>query len=476
MPVRLDRSRAALIAAVVAAAIVAAVISTRRPSTRITPVAPSDGALVVAAAGDAALVSGLAGHDADLRPIAALLHGASVALANFELTLLATPPPATTDDDARWPPASPDAGRALRALGIAAVSLANNHVADYGLDGLEETGRRLDEAQVVHAGTGADLASARAAAVVAAPAGRVAIVAAATSHAAIARAAPGRGDIKGRPGLSPLRYDRVATVDRATFTTLRQTAAALAQAGAPATIGDDTLTLFGTTIRLGDRNHVELVANADDMAEIAGAIRRARPDADVVVFSLHAHEPGNREDAVTGLLRDAAHAAVDAGADMVVGHGPHRLRGIEIYKGRPILYSLGNFIFQAATLQAEAADVFEDASQNLLAGTTSGADAGPPVLDFSEDVWWESVIAAARFERGRFVRLDLHPIDLGVGRPREARGIPRLAAPDRARQILSRLQQLSSPFGTTIEVRDTLGVIAAPPPPAPPAPASSTPR
>ena len=45
-----------------------------------------------------------------------------------------------------------------------------------------------------------------------------------------------------------------------------------------------------------------------------------------------------------------ARAMVDAGADLFVGHGPHVLRGIEIYKGKPIMYSLANFIFQNETL------------------------------------------------------------------------------------------------------------------------------
>jgi len=40
-----------------------------------------------------------------------------------------------------------------------------------------------------------------------------------------------------------------------------------------------------------------------------------------------------------------AHAAIDAGADIFIVHGPHNIRGIEIYKGKPIIYSLGNFIF-----------------------------------------------------------------------------------------------------------------------------------
>ncbi|HEU4569969.1 MAG TPA: CapA family protein, partial [Gemmatimonadales bacterium] len=45
-----------------------------------------------------------------------------------------------------------------------------------------------------------------------------------------------------------------------------------------------------------------------------------------------------------GDLRRFTHAVIDAGADVVVGHGPHVLRGIEFYRGRPIAYSMGNFL------------------------------------------------------------------------------------------------------------------------------------
>lgn len=475
MPIRTDRPRLTLIATVMLVAALAAVANDRWSASRRGARAAAratDGALVVAATGDSAIVSSLASRQADLRPIGALLHGASVAITNFELTLLSTAAPPADDLAPRWPSAAPDAATTLRALGFTAVSLANNHIGDYGIDGLEQTGRQLDLAGLAHAGTGPDLAQARAGVTIDTGAGRVAFVDAATSHASGARAAPRRGEINGRPGLSAIRYTRRVTVDGPTYATLQRTMAGVAAAGAGSIGADGTLTLFRMTVHRGERNVVDLVADPDDVAGVADAIRQARRDATVVVFSLHAHEPGNLKDAVDGLLRSVAHAAIDAGADMVVGHGPHRLRGIEIYRDRPILYSLGNFIFQDAGLQAGAADVFEDLTQDLVAGATHASDGTGGVLDYQAEVWWESVVALARFEHGRFAGLALHPIDLGIGQPRETRGVPRLAGPDAARRILARLQQLSAPLGTTIEIRDTIGVIR---PPAPTRPSSASP-
>ena len=54
----------------------------------------------------------------------------------------------------------------------------------------------------------------------------------------------------------------------------------------------------------------------------------------------------------------AAHLAIDAGADIFVGHGPHILRGIEIYKGKPIFYSMANFAFENETMRFQPAESY----------------------------------------------------------------------------------------------------------------------
>jgi hypothetical protein len=82
----------------------------------------------------------------------------------------------------------------------------------------------------------------------------------------------------------------------------------------------------------------------DDLAALLDDVRRAKERADVLTVSMHWGLNG-----VTGTIPayeiDVAHAAIDAGADVIHGSGPHRLKGIEVYQGRPIFYSLGNFCF-----------------------------------------------------------------------------------------------------------------------------------
>jgi poly-gamma-glutamate capsule biosynthesis protein CapA/YwtB (metallophosphatase superfamily) len=95
--------------------------------------------------------------------------------------------------------------------------------------------------------------------------------------------------------------------------------------------------------------------NVNELDEVKAAVALADRDADLVVFSFHGgaeganarHVPGTTEIAwgeERGDVRALGHAAVDAGADLVLGHGPHVLRAMEVYRGRLVAYSLGNFM------------------------------------------------------------------------------------------------------------------------------------
>src|SRR5215211_6973511 len=91
------------------------------------------------------------------------------------------------------------------------------------------------------------------------------------------------------------------------------------------------------------------LSNEEDVAEVAAVVRNAAALSDYVIISIHAHEGGGGT-APAEFVTNFAHAMIDAGAAVFVGHGPHYLRGIEVYRGKPIFYSLGDFIFQNETL------------------------------------------------------------------------------------------------------------------------------
>ena len=152
-----------------------------------------------------------------------------------------------------------------------------------------------------------------------------------------------------------------------------------------------------------------------------------------------------------------ARAMVDAGADVFAGHGPHVLRGVEIYKGKPILYSLGDFIFQNETLLRLPSENYE--TYDL------GADAH--VADFNDRRYqndkagfpadrliWEAMVAVPRFDGHSLRELALHPITLGFGGSRTARGRPMLAEGALGDKILADVERLSKPFGTRMTTRN----------------------
>jgi poly-gamma-glutamate synthesis protein (capsule biosynthesis protein) len=191
-------------------------------------------------------------------------------------------------------------------------------------------------------------------------------------------------------------------------------------------------------------------------------IRGAAKQSDWVLVTLHSHEHGATREEPADFVKTFARACIDAGAHIFIGHGPHFLRGIEIYKGRPIFYSLGNFIFQNETIQWLPVEAYErfgldwsavpaDFFETRSAGGTRGFPADP--------VYWRSVVAVCDLQGNQLREVRLYPIDLGYGRPTPQRGRPLLADPETGAEIIAHLQRLSRPFGTEIALKDGIGVI-----------------
>jgi hypothetical protein len=182
---------------------------------------------------------------------------------------------------------------------------------------------------------------------------------------------------------------------------------------------------------------------------------------DFVIVTIHAHEPGNWSEEPADFLPKLAHAVIDAGADQFIGHGPHQLRGIEIYRGRPIFYSLGDFVFQLDLLEPVASDLYEQYKMDPASATDAEFNAMWNALVFGGDVWYQSVVTTTRFEKGSVAEIRLTPVDLSYTARGADRGIPRPADARAAAVILERLQRLSKPFGTTIAIEQNVGVIRA---------------
>jgi poly-gamma-glutamate synthesis protein (capsule biosynthesis protein) len=200
--------------------------------------------------------------------------------------------------------AVPQAASAIVGAGLDVISFASNHCMDWGIQGFNDTIRSLEDAGASVVGVGANIEEARKPIVRLIGDVRVAFIAACSILPADYWAE------KSRPGCVPLRahtiYDQIEPD----------------QPGTPARI----LTF----------------PYSDDLAKLEEDVRQARELADVVVVSLHwgIHF-------IPAVLADyqrmAGQRLIDAGADLILGHHAHILKGVELYKGKAIFYSLGNF-------------------------------------------------------------------------------------------------------------------------------------
>ncbi len=198
----------------------------------------------------------------------------------------------------------PEAAPALREAGFDVLSMASNHVLDWGPEAMFDTMAALEDVGIQAVGVGADLAAAREPVVVETAGGTIGFLA----YNSILPA--GFWADERSPGCAPLRA----------FTHYEQ-------------IEPDQP---GTPPRIRTFPHPE------DLAGMVDDITRLRSRVDVVVVSAHwgIHFVPVE---LAEYQRTLAHAAVDAGAHLVLGHHPHILKGVEVYRDVPILYSLCNF-------------------------------------------------------------------------------------------------------------------------------------
>jgi poly-gamma-glutamate capsule biosynthesis protein CapA/YwtB (metallophosphatase superfamily) len=313
----------------------------------------------------------------------------------------------------------PEALDALQTFGFNLLSLSGNHAFDLKVKGIQNTIREADSREIVHAGTGNNVAEATAPAYLHTPKGTIALIASASGLIA-----PGGNATADRPGVNELRVEAGNKKNDAT---------------------EDLPPTPGNT------------PNQADAQRILQSIRDARQHADLVIVYQHNHVFANHSFATiftegmqerlapNDWLKKWTHAEVDAGADIVVMHGAPLLHGVEIYNGRPIFYDLGNFIY------------------NLT----------PTLTYIDEPMNWESAVAYLQYQGKKLQSISFRAIDLnnvGEGQPdihdpfansqfMDTRGLPTPLAGARAGYVLQRLADASKPFGTAMEIKGDMAEI-----------------
>lgn len=394
-----------------------------------------------------------------------LIRGADAAFTNLEMLFHDYEPYAMNESGGTYMRADPALVKDLVWAGFDMVSRANNHTGDYGVLGMNLTTKYVAAAGLVQAGVGQSLAEAREAKFLETPKGRVAIISVASTFPDHSRAGSTRGDMPARPGLNPLRFNTITTVTPQRLSDLRAIQGEIN--GRPAQGGGDAINFFGRRIVAGPTPGVRTEPLKEDVDEIAAVVKSASGLADYTIVTIHAHEGGRDRTLPADFLVTFARAMVDAGADMFVGHGPHVLRGVEIYKGKPIMYSLGDFIFQNETLLRLPSENYKTYD---LGATSHVNDFNDARYNFDKSGFpadrmiWEAVVAAPKFRGEQLTELAFHPITLGFGKSRSVRGRPLFAEGELGQKILGDLVKLSDAMGTKITIRNGVGYVELPRP------------
>jgi poly-gamma-glutamate capsule biosynthesis protein CapA/YwtB (metallophosphatase superfamily) len=415
-----------------------------------------------AAVGDAIINRRLAPFDNPGDPrfqqVAQIIRRADAAMVNLETSLFRL---SEFTGWPHWPPAQfggnwqlgpPEAALDLKLLGFDLFSRSNNHSFDYGVEGMRVTDKLLDDNGLIHAGSGMSLGEASRPGYLETPKGRIAFISLATTVAPAARAGAPRPDMPGRPGLNVLRVDTTYEANAATFEALR--AAAASGLGDEARAGQPQIVrIFGHIVRPGPENRVMTKISASDEGRILREIRNAARQADYVIVTSHSHESTV---VPPTWLSEFIKKCLDAGAVTYVVHGPHVLRGIEIYHGKPIFYGVGEFVYQNLTNDRMPADIYQDYG---LADTSLASDLyGARFPNGWNSEEYESAITVPTFQGSQLAELKLYPLDLGRNAPISQRGTPRLADDETGRAIIERVAKMSAPFGTTIVYQNGIGV------------------
>ena len=422
--------------------------------------------LTVTAGGDAFMVQGFPKGFAPDRKLTQWIASGDARLVNFETVVNDGKSRPAAWSGGTWSSMDPSVLPDFLAFGFNGCGCANNHSLDFGLDSLFLTMKTMRELGMPFAGIGENLQEATQAAFIDTPNGRVAFISLSADFHPDAMAGWKTSRSPGRPGLNGLRYKDTFLVTGQQLEWVKEIASGTGingnrelniRTGFDAPDAPGTFQMGKLAFKAADRPGRTSACNANDLKRLTDAIAAAKRKADVVVVLAHSHmmRYKNVEEPAPYFV-EFCHAAVDAGADAVVGGGTHQLKGIELRAGRPIFYSLGDFVFQNNVVPLVPPDFCEkygvpiDAdAKTAFNARSKGGKVG--LHAFREN--FLSVVPRIRFEDGRVASVELLPIELHWMKDWSVNGLPRTADAEAAGVILAALQRTSAEFGTKITRR-----------------------
>ncbi|MEN6411475.1 MAG: CapA family protein [Veillonellales bacterium] len=428
-----------------------------------------DKTISIVATGDSFITQRLPHNDPNLQKLRDYLMKHDVRFTNLEVLLHNFDVYPSATSGGTWSAARPQVLSDLKWLGFNMFAWANNHTLDWCHNGLLSTRKYLEEAECIHAGAGINLAEASQPRYLDTPQGRVALIGTTSTANDWHRAGAQRPDVLGRPGVNALRYNAIHKVTKEDLARLKSIIGKT-EINAKRMLDEkegfakkQSGFIVGTLhFEIGEPG-TETRMNEQDAERIRQSITEASRQADVVLVSHHGHEmKGMDKDRTADFMREYAHMCIDSGAHAYLGHGPHILRGIEIYKSRPIFYSLGDFIFQNDSVEKQPTEFYDIYNLGPTNTPSDGFDARSEnetkglVVDRRV---FESVVVSFNIFQGNIKAINLTPISLGFEFGRSRRGRPQLSSVEDGVRILNDLQRLSNEFGTVMDIKDGLGII-----------------
>ena len=341
-------------------------------------------------------------QSAELTEVRALLRSADIAFGNLETPVSTRGAPAEKWINMRMPP---ELLADVSDLGFGLLTLANNHMLDFGEIALRDTLDHLRGHDLPYVGAGLDLDAAWRAELVKVGDLTIAFLGAASTLG------PGSAAAAGKPGVAPIHVSEAYHLDP------------------PASLEQP-----------GSAPYVHTRAWREDLERATAAVDAARSEADLLVLAMHWGVPpfwrSRFQDGLADYQVEVGRALIDAGVDVIVGHHPHSLQEVEVYRGAPIFYSLGNFVFHHNRGPVRDTPVSRNAPYRVS-------------VDRRNRNWSETVIVLANIATDGSVTYTLQPALL------DAAGNPQLLRGDEAQALIKRLDDMSP--NARISYRDGRG-------------------
>lgn len=356
-----------------------------------------------------------------------------------------------------------------KGFGFNMVSFCNNHSLDFSYKGFESTLKHIKNSGLVQAGCGMNLAEAASPAYLDLPQGRIALIAAVSSCNPSCMAGEQSRRVPGRPGVNHLRFDQKIAVTPEQLEVIKRIAEETdynaekdisRKEGFLPELPEGCFDFGSIRFVVGEKPSYITSCNQTDLKRIKKAIFEAQLQADYILVAVHSHEiSGDRKENPSLFLQEFAHFCIESGAHAVIGHGPHLLRPVELYKGKPIFYSLGDFFMENESVLFGPEDFFakyqlnsDSTMHELMATRSNNFTRGLQ----TQRVMFETVVPYWEMEEGVLTRLEFTPVELNFDKQRSVKGRPRIAQDD---AILIRLAEMSLPYGTKMEIVDNRAVV-----------------